>query len=89
MKAEQLVSRHPLPWSIDQMNAAGVLVVDSRGESVFEEWFGECPDELSGERFAEYVEGRHLFALWLIEWASSANTEVSQRRVAPLALAIC
>ena len=79
MKAEQLVRRHPLPWSIDQMNAAGVLVVDSRGESVFEEWFGECPDELSGERFAEYVEDRHLFALWLIEWASSDNTHSEPR----------
>ena len=73
MKTEKLLARHPLPWSVDQMNSSGVLVVDSRGESVFEEWFGECPAELNGERFSEYVEDRHLFALWLTEWASSAN----------------
>lgn len=58
------------------MNDAGVLVVDSHGESVFEEWFGECPDELSGSQFAEYVERRHIFALWLTEWASSANKQI-------------
>lgn len=68
--AIELLKLHPTPWIIGQMNAEGVVVKDSCGHSVFEEWFGDVPDEISGNVVAKYISDRHALARFLVEWSS-------------------
>ena len=77
--ARCLLDLHPTPWRIDQANATGVVVLDSCGRSVFEEWFGDAPDETPGSVIADYIADRHALAQFLVEWSSSANTKSEPR----------
>ncbi|MFT3829546.1 MAG: hypothetical protein QM691_07565 [Opitutaceae bacterium] len=73
--ADELLKLHPAPWVIDQMNTSGVVVNDCCGRPVFEEWFGDIPDEIRGGVVEAYIASRHALARFLVDWASSANTQ--------------
>ncbi|MFT3828609.1 MAG: hypothetical protein QM691_02780 [Opitutaceae bacterium] len=79
--ADELLKLHPAPWVIDQMNTSGVVVNDCCGRPVFEEWFGDIPDEIRGGVVEAYIASRHALARFLVDWASSANSGIHQHRV--------
>ena len=61
-----------LPWRLDQDNAAGLCVVDSRGDVVYAEDWGSIPDEMPGYMREQIIEKARANARFMVDASEAA-----------------